>query len=233
MRSTTRHKKALKNEAADNSSAGDDGYRRIRSDIIFCLLRPSQKLRLEALREDYGLSVSTLREILNRLASEGFVVAEGKKGFEVAPVSASNLRELADLRILLESHAMALSFANADVEWEGRVVSAHHKLAAIEQKLSANAAENERWKRYDGEFHHALISNCGSKELMEMHQLVFDKYFRYPILSADRRGIEPIRQHRRLLEFALARNAKQAAALLTAHVNNCVDYALKNDALPR
>jgi hypothetical protein len=68
-------------------SAGDSGYQRIRSDIIFGVLTPSGRLKLESMKEDYGVSVSTLREILNRLASEGFVVAEGQRGFEVAPVS--------------------------------------------------------------------------------------------------------------------------------------------------
>jgi GntR family transcriptional regulator, carbon starvation induced regulator len=212
-------------------SAGDDGYRRIRGDIIFCRLRPNQKLRLETLRNEYGLSVSTLREVLSRLASEGFVIAEGHRGFEVAPVSAANLKELAELRTLLECHAMARSFERADMEWEGRVVSAHHKLSAVEQRMNGGKSVDELWKRYDGEFHQALISNCGSKELIEAHQLVFDKYFRYPILSADRRGIEPIRQHRRLLECALKRDAREAASILTAHVNNCVDYALKGGAL--
>ena len=56
---------------------------------------------------------------------------------------------------------------------------------------------------------------------------MFDKYFRYPILSADRRGMEPIKQHRQLLECALKRDAKKAATVLVSHVNNCVEYALK------
>ena len=88
-------------QAQPSMSAGDSGYRRIRSDIIFGVLTPSGRLKLDSMKEDYGLSVSTLREILNRLASEGFVVAEGQRGFEVAPVSIQNLRELAQLRILL------------------------------------------------------------------------------------------------------------------------------------
>ena len=110
----------------DAQTVGDDGYRRIRSDIVFGRLRPGQKLKLEGLRASYGVSVSTLREILSRLTAEGFVIAEGKRGFEVASVSAENLKELAELRLLLEAHAMRVSFGKADVEWEGRVVSAHH-----------------------------------------------------------------------------------------------------------
>ena len=159
------------------------------------------------------------------------MIAEGRRGFEVAPVSAANLKELAELRTLLECHAMERSFARGDMEWEGRVVSAHHKLAAVEQQMNAGKSEDALWKRYDGEFHQALISNCGSRELMDAHQLVFDKYFRYPIRSADRRGMEPIKQHRQLLDCALARDAKRAATVLVAHVNNCVEYALKDESL--
>ena len=137
----------------ESETIGDDGYRRIRADIVLGRLRPGQKLKLDGLKESYGVSVSTLREILSRLTSEGLVLAEGRRGFEVAPVSVDNLKELAELRLLLEGHAMEASFAHADMEWEGRVVSAHHKLAATERLMSSNIGEPEQWKRYDSEFH--------------------------------------------------------------------------------
>ena len=204
-------------------SAGDSGYQRIRSDIIFGVLTPSGRLKLDAMKEDYGVSISTLREILNRLTSEGFVVAEGQRGFEVAPISIQNLRELAGLRILLEQHAMAESFRAGDVEWEGRVVSAHHKLAATERTVLKEGDDPELRKRYDGEFHQALISSCGSRELMQTHAIVFDKYFRYALRY---RGAETINQHKALLECALKRDIKGAKTVLTDHINGCVAHAL-------
>src|SRR3954466_5569282 len=146
----------------DNETIGDDGHRRIRADIVLGRLPPGQKLKLDGLKESYGVSVSTLREILSRLTSEGLVLAEGRRGFEVAPVSVDNLKELAELRLLLEGHAMEASFARADMEWEGRVVAAHHKLAATERLMSSSIGEPDQWKRYDSEFHRQLISNCGS-----------------------------------------------------------------------
>ena len=193
--------------------------------------RPGQKLKLEGLKEIYGVSISTLREILSRLTAEDFVLAEGRRGFEVAPVSASNLKELADLRLLLEGHAMEASFAGADVEWEGRVVSAHHKLASTELLMASGLGQPEQWKRYDSEFHQALISNCGSGVLMETHATVFDKYFRYQMIAFHYRGEEPAIQHRALLDCALRRDAAEARAVLTMHVNNCVDHALGTEAM--
>ncbi|MGO7888722.1 GntR family transcriptional regulator, partial [Rhizobium ruizarguesonis] len=46
-------------------------YRRIRADIIFGRLAPGKKLKLESLKESYETSISTLREVINRLSSEG------------------------------------------------------------------------------------------------------------------------------------------------------------------
>jgi GntR family transcriptional regulator, carbon starvation induced regulator len=218
-------------ERDDADTVGDDGYRRIRTDIVFGRLRPGQKLKLEGLREIYGVSVSTLREILSRLTADGFVIAEGKRGFNVAPVSIENLKQLAELRLLLESHAMKRSFANADMEWEGRVVSAHHKLASTESLMESGVGEPEQWKRYDSEFHQALISNCGSRVLMESHALAFDKYFRYQMVAFLYRGVEPAVQHRVLLDCALKRDAETAAQVLTAHVTNCVEHALATKSL--
>jgi len=215
----------------DMETIGEDGYRRIRTDIVLNRFKPEQKLKLEALKEAYGISVSTLREILCRLSAEGLVIAEGRRGFEVAPASIGNLRELADLRILLESHAIEQSFANADVEWEGRVVAAHHKLAQTERKLHDRSEDAERWKRYDSEFHRALISNCGSRTLMEAHAAAFDKYFRYQMIVLDYRGDEPIHQHETLLQCALKRNVALAKQTLFDHVTNCVEHAVSTGRL--
>ncbi len=213
--------------AAEHDSVGERSYRRIRTDIIAGKLAPAEKLRLDRLREDYGTSVSTLRELLNRLASEGLVVAEGHRGFEVAPVSAGNLREVAAMRLLLECHALERSFIAGDMEWEGRVVSAHHKLATTERRmLTGDDAENEAWKRYDWEFHHALISACGSRSLLEAHAATCDKYQRYLMIAMTYRGDIVASEHRDLLNCALKRDSARAQRLLTQHIEGCVDYTL-------
>jgi DNA-binding GntR family transcriptional regulator len=217
---------------SDYDSVGEKVYRRIRTDIIFGKLSPSEKLKLERLREDYGASVGTLRELLNRLASEGLVVAEGQRGFEVAPASAENLREIAGLRLLLESHALTQSFRAGDMDWEGRVVSAYHKLSAIEKRLlTGDRADSETWKRYDWEFHHALISACGSNALLETHAPVYDKYLRYQMIAGIFRGEIAAQEHHRLMECALSRDAGTAREVLVVHIEACVDFTLANGNL--
>jgi len=208
-------------------TAGERVYRRIRSDIIFGRLRPAQRLKLDAVKESYGISISTLRELLNRLTSEGLIVAESARGFEVAPVSPDNFREIAQLRLLLECHALERSFAAGDMEWEGRIVAAHHKLASIEGRAAKGGPrDDELLKRYDSEFHQALLSACGSKVLLEAHASIFDKYIRYLMIAVIFRGEAASREHRQLLDCALKRDAATAKKILTGHIQDCVAYTL-------
>lgn len=208
-------------------AVGEKAYRRIRSDIVFGRLPPGRKLRLDSLKSDYGPSVSTLREILNRLSSERLVLAEGQKGFEVAPVSATNLREIAALRQMLECHALEQSFRSGDMEWEGRVVAAHHRLARMEERMAqGDTSCTEQWKQYDWQFHQALISACGSKMLVETHAAVFDKYLRYQMLALSYRGEVAAREHALLLECAMTRDATTASEVLSRHVAGGVEHAL-------
>ena len=212
---------------SDADTISEKAYRRIRSDILFGRLGPAQKLTLDRMKEAYGTSISTLREILNRLSSEKLVLAEGQRGFEVAPISAEDLREIGAMRRLLEHHALEQSFAAGDMEWEGQVVAAHHKLALMEERMKAgDSSATETWKRYDWQFHQALISACGSRMLLEAHGAVFDKYLRYQMLAMTNRGEIAVRQHKTFLECALKRDIKSATELLVRHVDEGVENAL-------
>ena len=212
-------------------SVGAGTYEAIRHDIIFGRLRPGAKLRLERLRAEYGAGVSTIREALNRLASEGFVVAEGQRGFAAAPMSAEDLREIADLRILVECHALKLSIEAGDTEWEGQVVAAHHKLHRMEERMQAgDTSVRETWKRYDWEFHQALISACGSRELMRVHGTIFDKYLRYQMRTLTFRGETAAAEHRALLDAALRRGSAEAQAVLRRHIEGGVRHSLEQAA---
>lgn len=213
--------------------AGERVYRRIRADILRGSLAPGQKLKLDRLRDSYGAGVGTLRESLSRLITERLVVAEAQRGFEVAPISAAELRELAQLRLLLEGHALEHAFRAGDVEWEARLVATHHKLSQMEERLiGGDDGVLESWRRFDSEFHRALISACGSRALMTTHGTVFDRYLRYQNLALGFRGDIALGEHRALRDCALRRDAGAAREVLTAHILGGVAHALASWPAP-
>ena len=212
---------------SERESVGEITYRRIRTDILFGRLAPGERLKLERMKDAYGASISTLRELLNRLSSEGLIMAEGLRGFEVTPISATDLREVAAMRLLLECHALKASFENGDLEWEGRVVAAHHKLSHLERRMSGgDRSQLELWKHYDREFHYALISACDSDALLETHASIYDKYLRYQMVAVVFRGEIAAKEHRKLLEASLERDWRTAEATLISHVRDCVEDTL-------
>ncbi|MDR6538587.1 GntR family transcriptional regulator [Variovorax soli] len=220
-------------EARQSESVGEKAYQRIRADIVCGRLAPGERLTLDRMRDAYEVSVGTLRETLNRLSSERLIVAEGSRGFQVAPISAADLREVAAMRCLLELHALRLSFEVGDMEWEGAVVAAHHKLASMERGMkSGERTHAQTWKRYDREFHRALISACGSQVLLDTHALIYDRYLRYQMVAAVYRGDVAAGEHGRLLNCALKRDWKGAQSTLTKHVQDCVQHMIEKRLVP-
>ena len=204
-------------------------YEIIKRDIIFGVLPPLKKLKLQELKINYNTSISILREILSRLCGDGFVVSEEQKGFRVSPVSKSDLLEIAKLRILIESDALKLSIENSNPEWEGSLLSAHHKLSLYESEMIQNKNDDRmNWKKYDSEFHQTLVKNCGSKNLVELHKLIFDKYLRYQLLVLTFRGKGSIDEHKKLLDFSLKKNFVKAQTILKKHIENGIYHAEKN-----
>jgi GntR family transcriptional regulator, carbon starvation induced regulator len=216
--------------APAGETVADAAHARMRADILFGQLAPGERLRLDEASRRYGVGVGTMRELLNRLATEGLVVAEAQRGFEVAPATPSEFREIAALRLLLEGHALAQSFAAGDLDWEARVVAAHHKLAVTEGRLLAGAETDlTTVRQLDRAFHQTLVSACGSRVLMETLRSVHDRYLRYLTIAVIFRGEVSIGEHAALRDCALARDARRATEILKVHVGSCVEGALGDE----
>ncbi len=217
----------FKTAQSEDDTVGEVAYRRIRSHIVNGHLKPDEKLKLDRMKEIYGASVTTLREILNRLAVEELVTAEGQRGFRVAGVSDADLRDLADLRTLLETHALRQSIVLGDLDWAAGVVAAHYKLSVLEGELmDRKAGAVEQWVACDWGFHHATISACRQPVLMRTHASVFDRFARYHMLALDFRGKAVAEEHVRLRDLVIERRTDDAVELLSRHIRSGVEHVM-------
>ena len=211
-----------------NSTISSLTYDLLKKDIIFGKLKPGSKLKLDGLKNNYNASLSTIRETLNRLASEGFVKAEEQRGFFVNSFSNDDLIEIANLRVLLECYAIKLSIKKGDTNWEGNLVASQHKLHLLEKEMQKDPKKNkEEWKKFDWEFHLALVSNCGSQNLLHLHSILYDKYVRYQMAVIEYRGKEGEEEHKKIFEAALNRDADLAARTLETHISKGLEHTLK------
>lgn len=192
---------------------------RLRLDIINGKLPPGSKLRLEELREEFGVSLSPLRESLTRLVAEGLVTAQDQRGFTVAPVSKANLLEIIDLRTILETKALRSAILQGDDAWEAEIVSTHHVLSKLDNQRWEEPFF-EQWEERHKAFHDALVRACNAPQLLSFCQTLFDMSHRYRRIfvrrSPPRRDIAA--EHKALLDACLRRDADGACELLMRHI---------------
>jgi DNA-binding GntR family transcriptional regulator len=205
---------------------------RLRRGVLTCELMPGRKLKIEELQGAYGFSSSPLREALNRLSQEGLVIANVRRGFQVAPISRADLADITHMRLLLDIPALQASISMGDDAWEAAVVAAFHRLEKVESRLGEGPAIlDDEWTALHREFHLALIAACPSDRHRANCATLFDQSERFRRYSARHRVIprNKSRDHARLLDAALKRDVGTASTLLTAHIKQTlknVDAAL-------
>jgi len=206
----------------------NDVLHRLRDDIISCVLKPGDRLRFETLRDIYGVSFSTLREALARLASERLVVAEGQRGFIVAPISREDLQDLTEARVLVERECLARAIQRGDAAWEAQVLSSFHRLDRVDAGLPELGGVSTEWDARHFEFHESLLAAAGSPTLSEIWQLLFERARRYRRVSAALRTRPRARreEHRSLMEAVLSRDTPYAQELLERHIRRTTENVL-------
>ncbi|PZX17170.1 DNA-binding GntR family transcriptional regulator [Palleronia aestuarii] len=90
-----------------SESARERAYRGIRAGIIAGDFAPGEFIEEATACEATGVSRSPVREALNRLAAEGFVELHPRRGALVKPLSAEELRDLFEVRSIIERHAVS------------------------------------------------------------------------------------------------------------------------------
>jgi DNA-binding GntR family transcriptional regulator len=208
--------------ANGNGTVAEAVYAHLRNDILLGLLKPGAKLKLDDMRVSYEASVNTLRETLSRLVSDGLVSNEGQRGFQVVPASIADLRDITEMRRMLEVHAAKRSLDRAGLDWEAQLVGAYHKLSRIEAVVDDDPARHgAQLEAFNREFHAVLVSGCGSRWLTTFHGIMYDQSLRYRMLAFQVRNFprdQSRREHKEILDAALARQSERLEEVLTTHI---------------
>lgn len=206
--------------ARHGKSLTEDVYAALRRAVLHGELTDGQRLRLNELAREFGVSLGVVREAVTRLASERLLEANPQSGFRVRPLSAEHLADLSWARCQIESIAIAESVRHGDVQWQADVVAAHHVLAATPTH-DADGTVSAGWMDAHRAFHTALAAACPSTTLLAVRQQLFDEGELYRHRFATRRAVhrDVAREHQELVEAAVEGDVARASALLVAHIS--------------
>lgn len=193
-------------------------YEAIKRDILGNRLRPGAKLIHRSLAESLGVSRTPVRESLERLYQEGYVTRIQNRGYYVAEIDMQEVRDLYATREALESFALRQVMAAGVSAAQLKPV---HEVNARYRDLCQHNLSRERLL-VDREFHLALAGLSGNAYLCRTLAAVFDRLILKRRVEGfhDTRGLEPHKDHVRLLAAIAKGEAAAAQDILHLHIDS-------------
>ncbi|KKB77115.1 GntR family transcriptional regulator [Devosia soli] len=189
-------------------------YELIREDIISGRLEPNARLKVADLAATYRTSTNPVREALQQLRGEGFVVMEANRGARVVAIDEDFVRDIIEIEMLIEP---------ALTRWFVSIVSDADiaELEAAQAEIEAlNFADPKLHARLDTKFHQLIYDrhyNRHAADLWWKHREILRAISRRFPTSLSRR-VAVLSEHRELIARIKAQDAEGAAAVVARHV---------------
>jgi GntR family transcriptional regulator, rspAB operon transcriptional repressor len=204
-------------------------YERLRDDIVSGELQPGAQLVEARIAEELGVSKTPVREALIRLQRDGLVAIEPYRGARVTQPSPEDVREILELRLLLECR-IARDLAERRPPEVLRALQ-----LSVDQCLGALAV-GDRPTFLDGltQFSDIQAAACGNRR---MAKLLVDLrgvllLIGSTSLRAPGREHRSLDEHEAILAAITAGNPEAAAAATAAHIRSIEHDTLDPDPTP-
>lgn len=197
-------------------------FEALKTDVLLGRFAPNERLQADALRVKYEVSLSPIREALQRLAATGLVVASERRGFRVAGVTRVDLADLGRTRRHIERTAVAEAMRLGDGVWEADLARAIQALSKATRISGGRMAYSPEWEARHRDFHLAMVKGCDSPRLIQIWSGLFDQGIRYRRIAQmlDLYHGDTPSEHMELYELVIARD-QRALDRIESHVGVC------------
>jgi DNA-binding GntR family transcriptional regulator len=196
------------------SSAGASVYELIREDIIEGRLKANERLVVTELARRHGTSTNPVREALQVLRGEGFVIILANRGARVRPIDQDFVRDISEIGVLIEPALTRWFVGMATIE---DITELERLQGLIEEN---NFADPLMHSELDTAFHTVMYRrhyNRHAAGLWWKHREVLRAVGRQFNFTLARRAAV-IREHRELIGHVKAQDADKAAETIERHV---------------
>ncbi|TDO38176.1 GntR family transcriptional regulator [Paractinoplanes brasiliensis] len=187
---------------------------RLSHEILSGRAEPGERLVEEQLTRRLGISRAPLREAMRLLAQQGLVEHIPRRGARVATLSADDVRELYDVRDVLERHAVATMPANPDLTALRAALEVMRKATEADDRLELANAHRR--------FHTEVVALGGNRQLADLYGSVLVRIQLYMAVNMRReaeaaRAEDGVLRHERLFAAVSANDAAEILAALSSH----------------
>jgi DNA-binding GntR family transcriptional regulator len=189
-------------------------------------LKPGEKIVESVLARRLNVSRVPVRESLWLLAQRGLVTLKPHQGAFVTKLSGRDIREIFELRAILETHAAQLARVSLDPAGVARLKSALEDLADAARERSM-----QRFTAADIEFHKALWDLADNRHLTKILTDISTRFFGYELIrdvpqSPSFLFDAVVEQHRKMLQLVLSGAPEEIEAGFKIVFNEFLEHVL-------
>lgn len=196
----------------------------LRQAILDFSLKPGQRLIEREIIEKLGVSRTTVREAIGRLAAEGLVTIIPQKGAVVSVLTVEDAGDIYEMRASLESLVVRRFVEHATPE---QVRQLRTSLQDIERAVEAPVHTHEELRAKD-DFYKVLFAGASSPVLVQVLSGLQGRVqvLRATSLSVSGRSTEMVEEIRAVVEAIEDGDATRAASACETHVRNAARTGL-------
>ena len=199
-----------------NTSLVDYIYDLEKEKIVNREFRFGQKIDLKQKSKEYGVSITPIMQVFNRLIADGLVTKELRKGCFIRKISIKEIKELYDVRKIIEIESLKL-FIEVDRKKLDELLSKANGLLKNNQEI--NHKSTKKYIHFEKQFHQFIVQNSNNQIFFNLYDSIFPKIQISQNIGCIRN--EEMKEHIKIINNLLVSDFKKAIENLDAHIENC------------
>lgn len=211
----------------DQLPLADRAYDALMVEFMSGTLRPGQRLKIDALARNLGISHTPVREALVRLERTGFVERQARRGYVVARLlDGPEVAQLMDARLAMEPAMAGLAAARGDESFLGSLQATIDDMNRADDPSQGEALIG-CWLA-DEAFHTLIAERSGNRFMAQAYRSLGGQLQRFRIISGAgvSHAITASLEHQRIFEAIVEGSEDEARASMAAHLENARARAL-------
>lgn len=200
-------------------------FNTLRQAIITGEFAPGKRLMEISLANRLGVSRTPVREAIRKLELEGLVIMIPRKGAQVARITEKNLRDVIEIRTVLEEFAAVLACERIDQSGLHDLRQAHEDfIRSVENGDILDIVDK------DETFHDTIFRATNNDRLISIINNLREQFYRYRMeyVKDIRQRSNLVEEHRELLDAISSRDSIKAKELMKTHLLNQQQEVINN-----
>ena len=199
-------------------------FEKLKTAIMNGDLAQDEIISEQQISKEFGVSRTPVREALYKLTATGLIRIIPHKGFLISKWSLKEIRDVFEIRIVLERLAIELFIKNSQPDSIGQ-------LKEIIQKMGKAAKENNfiEAAKMNNKFHDLIIKESNNDEIFNVMEPLKNKIniFRLISISTPYRAGHSVEEHQKILDSIIQKDIAGAKKLIEIHIRQVMEIIEK------